>query len=71
MRPPEELRTDLVGDGHDPEPLLTAREVAEILRLPVKSVYELPLRRVRLGCRRIRWRPADVRDFIQRRLEHR
>ena len=69
MRPPEELRPDLVGDGYDPEPLLTAKEVAEILRVPVKSVYELPINRVRLGRRRVRWRPEDVRDFIDRRLE--
>ncbi len=59
----------LVGDGYDVEPLLTAADVAEILKVPVKSVYEMPIRRVRIGTRRIRWRPADVREFIDRRIE--
>ena len=35
-----------VGDGYDDEPLLTAEEVGEILRVPVKSVYDLPIKRV-------------------------
>ena len=68
MRADEDLRPDLVGDGHDVEPLLTASEVSEILRLPSKAVYELGIPRVRLGPRRIRWRPADVREFIKRRI---
>lgn len=59
--------THLVGDGYDVEPLLTASEVAEILHLPMKSVYDLPIKRVQLGPRRIRWRPEDVRAFIERR----
>ncbi len=57
----------LVGDGLDPEPLLKAQDVARILQVPVKSVYELPIPRVVLGVRRIRWRPADVHEFINRR----
>ena len=32
------------------------RYLAEVLRVPVKSVYELPIRRVQLGRRRIRCR---------------
>ena len=71
MRLREESRSDLVGDGYDSEPLLEAKDVAEILRVPVKSVYELPINRVRFGRRRVRWRPADVRDFIRQRLEQR
>lgn len=69
MKPAEEVRHDLVGDGHDPEPLWTAAQVAKVLQVPQKSVYDMPIRRVRLGPRRIRWRPRDVRDFIHRRLE--
>ncbi len=69
MKPEEELRPDLVGDGYDPEPLMTAREVATVLRVPEKSVYTLPIQRVILGPRRIRWRPADVRGFIDSRLQ--
>lgn len=68
-RAPDVLRPDLVGDGHDPEPLLTAEQVSGILSVPVKSVYELGIPRVRVGRRRIRWRPGDVRDFINRRVE--
>ncbi len=69
MKANEETRHDLVGDGYDIEPLLTAEDVGGILRVPAKSVYELPLPRIRLGTRRIRWRPADVRAFIDRRTE--
>jgi len=69
VKPPEEVRPDLVGDGFDPERLLAAREVAEILQVPAKSVYELPIPRVRVGKRRIRWRPADLREFIHGRTE--
>ena len=68
MMRPDDVRPDLIGDGYDPEPLMTAREVAEMLRLPAKAVYGLPIRRVQLGQRRTRWRPSDVREFIERRL---
>lgn len=66
---PEESPTTPVGDGYDPEPLLTAEEVGAILKVPTKSVYELPIPRVRISRSRIRWTPADIRDFIERRLE--
>ena len=71
MKAHEEVRHDLVGDGYDIEPLLTAAEVGRILRVPAKSVYELPIPRIRLGTRRIRWRPCDVSAFIHRRIETR
>ena len=54
----------LVGDGYDGEPLLKAADVARLLKLPEKSVYALPIPRVVLGPRRIRWRPADVNEYI-------
>lgn len=66
---PEEYRPDLVGDGWDPEPLMTAEEVGEYLQVPTKSVYDLSIPRVRIGERRVRWRPADVRAFIEERTE--
>jgi predicted DNA-binding transcriptional regulator AlpA len=69
MKVLDDVRLDLVGDGYDPEPLLTARQVGAILNVPVKSVYELAIPRVRLGLRRIRWRPVDVSRFIERRVE--
>ena len=59
----------LVGDGYDAEPLLTAGDVGTLLKLPAKSVYDLPIPRVHLGPRRIRWHPADVRAFIVQRTK--
>ena len=67
--PSEKVRPDYVGDGWDPEPLLTAGEVAEVLQVPKKSVYDLSIPRVRIGERRVRWRPQDVKAFINRRVE--
>lgn len=69
MKSPDEVRHDLIGDGHDVEPLYTAEQLGRILAMPSKAVYELPIPRIRLGVRRIRWRPADVRAFIDRRVE--
>lgn len=59
----------LVGDGHDSEPLLRAKDVARILSIPHKAVYALPIARVPLSARRIRWRLADVNEFISRRTK--
>ncbi len=71
VKAPETVRNDLVGDGFDSEPLMTAEDVARVLQIPTKSVYELGgLPRIRIGLRRIRWRPADVREFVTRRVEH-
>lgn len=56
-----------VGDGYDAEPLLTAEDVGIILQVPTKSVYELPIPKVRISKRRIRYRPEDVEEFIDRR----
>lgn len=64
----DDHRPDYVGDGYDPEPLLTAEDVADLLKVPKKSVYNLEIPRVRISKRRVRWRPADVRDFIDRRV---
>lgn len=59
------------------EPLLTAAEVAKILRLSRTSVYELARRgllrtvTLRSGLTRAvrRWRKSDVRDFIEAHIE--
>lgn len=57
-------------EDRDPEQLLTAKEVGEILGIPTKSVYELGgLERVQVGKRRVRWTLEDVREFIERRRE--
>lgn len=49
------------------EPLLTARQVATILGVRDKRVYELGIPAVRLSEWSLRWRPSDVRDWIERR----
>lgn len=59
----------LVGDGYDVEPLLTPDEVAEILRIPKDRVYKLPIKRVVISPRCTRFRPAEVRRFIESRIE--
>lgn len=63
----EEHRPDLKGDGWDPEPLLSVHDVARLLGLSKSAVYELPIPRVRVAKRAVRWRPEVVRRFIERR----
>ena len=58
-----------VGDAYDDEPLLKAAEVGEMLGIPTDSVYQLPIKRVRVGKRTVRWRPELVREFIEQRDE--
>ncbi len=67
MRTREQL-DQVVGDGYDNEPLLKAKAVGKMLELPPKAVYALPIPRVVLGPRRIRWRPADVSEYINSHL---
>lgn len=63
----DEYRPDFVGDGHDDVILLRYDEVGELLRVPPKQVYDLPIPQVRLSERRVRWRLSDVRDYIEGR----
>lgn len=63
----EEARPAPIGDGYDAEPLLTAEDVGILLQVPTKSVYELPIPKVRISKRRIRYRPEDVEEFIDKR----
>jgi len=60
----EEYRPDIVGDGYDVEPLWTPHDAAAFLRVPVKRLYELPIPRIRLSSRRIRYRPETVRAYM-------
>jgi predicted DNA-binding transcriptional regulator AlpA len=53
-----------VGDAN-PE-LMTAKEVGALLRIAAKKVYELPLPRVELSQRRVRWLRVDVLAYIRR-----
>ena len=50
------------------EPLLTVKEVARILSVPVKRVYELGIPAVRLSTRSLRWRMSDVQRWIEGRI---
>jgi len=50
------------------EPLLTVKEVAAILNVPMKRVYELGIPAVRLSARSLRWRSSDVKQWIEGRI---
>ena len=47
--------------------LLTAKEVAVILGVRSKRVYELGIPAVRISARTLRWRPCDVVEWIGKR----
>ncbi len=51
----------------DLAPLLTADEVAHILGVGFKRVYELPIPRIHLSARSLRWRRADVAAWLESR----
>ncbi len=50
-----------------PDPLLTAKQVAAILRVRPKRVYELGIPTVRISARQLRWRPSAVQQWIASR----
>jgi hypothetical protein len=52
-------------DGASPE-LMVVKEVGALLRIAPKKVYELPLPRVELSARRVRWLRVDVLAYIRR-----
>ena len=47
-------------------PLLSAGDVARILGVSKKQVLRLPIRRVSLGARLVRYDTTDVVTFIER-----
>jgi predicted DNA-binding transcriptional regulator AlpA len=49
------------------EELLTAQEVAQILGVRVKRVYELGIPSIRLSERALRWRPSTLARWIEER----
>jgi predicted DNA-binding transcriptional regulator AlpA len=51
------------------EPLLTAAEVARILGVRSKRVYELGIPAVRLSEKTLRWRRSVVQAWIDSRSE--
>lgn len=56
--------------GQDPlEPLLTAADVARILGVRPKRVYELGIPAVRISEHALRWKPSQLAEWIQSREE--
>lgn len=49
------------------EPLLTAAEVARIVGVSPKRLYELGIPSVRISERALRWRPSTVAAWIAQR----
>jgi hypothetical protein len=47
--------------------LLTARDVGNYLRIAPKKVYSLPIPRIEISARRIRWLESDVFAYTKRR----
>jgi hypothetical protein len=47
--------------------LLTVTDVAALLRVPAKKVYALPIPRVTVSLRRVRFLESDVQAFIRSR----
>jgi predicted DNA-binding transcriptional regulator AlpA len=66
----ERRRLHLVTDAATgPEPLLTAAEVAKILAIRTKRVYELGIPAVRLSEKCLRWRRSAVDVWLESRTE--
>lgn len=61
------LEEERDGVPTDSDRLLTAKDVAVILRMPTKKVYALAIPRVSVTTRRIRYLESDVRAYIRRR----
>ena len=51
------------------EPLLTAAEVAQVLGVRPKRVYELGIPAVRLSEKTLRWRRSAVQTWLDERTE--
>lgn len=49
------------------EPLLTAADVAKVLGVRSKRVYELGIPAVKLSDRALRWRPSQLAAWIHER----
>jgi predicted DNA-binding transcriptional regulator AlpA len=54
-------------DEWEAERLWRAVDVAQFLQIAKKDVYALPIPRVQVSARRVRWRPEVVRQYIRRR----
>lgn len=56
--------------SEDLKPLLKAADVARIVGVSPKRVYELGIPAVRIGPRALRWHPDTVAAWIASRTEH-
>lgn len=63
----EVLPRDAMPPELDLEPLLTAADLARILGVRGKRVYELGIPCIHLSPRSIRWRRADVAAWLSSR----
>ena len=64
---PLDLRGDRAGSLADLEPLLTAEQVAGMLAVRPKRVYELGIPCVRISTRSLRWRRSDLEAWLASR----
>lgn len=62
-----EIHRDGIAPTAELEPLLTAEQVAGILGVRPKRVYELGIPCVRISARALRYRRSDVAAFIEKR----
>jgi predicted DNA-binding transcriptional regulator AlpA len=51
--------------------LLTAEQVAAVLKIRPKEVYTLPISATRLSARRLRWARSSLDQFISSHTERR
>jgi hypothetical protein len=61
----------LGGFDSKADDLLTAEQVAAVLKIRPKEVYTLPLSAVRLSARRLRWTRSSLEQFISSHTERR
>jgi hypothetical protein len=61
------LTTDPAVSDASLESLLTAAEVARILGVRLKRVYELGIPAVKISERALRWRPSQLATWIRER----
>lgn len=67
MTPPLKFVADHAPTLVDIEPLLTAEQVARILGVRAKRVYELGIPRVQVSTRTLRWSRSAVEAWIAAR----
>ncbi len=63
------MSVGLPGPQWADEQLLTAREVAAVVGVNLKRVYELSIPIIRISARSVRWKRKDVLFWIDERRE--